>query len=117
MLLGLVRPDAGEVLLLGRRSSDPRSRSAVGYLPELFRYQPWLTAAEVLDLHVRLARVPVSLEERRESLGLVGFARRGRERGGGVSHGLHPRLGPGGGLGRRPRPGGAGRPARAPGPP
>ena len=44
MLLGLVRPDAGEVLLLGRRSSDPRSRSAVGYLPELFRYQPWLTA-------------------------------------------------------------------------
>ena len=33
MLLGLVRPDAGEVLLLGRRSSDPRSRSAVGYLP------------------------------------------------------------------------------------
>src|SRR3712207_8409961 len=51
MLLGLVRPDAGEVLLLGRRSTDPRSRSAVGYLPELFRYQPWLTAAEVLDLH------------------------------------------------------------------
>src|SRR3954452_4985851 len=52
MLLGLVRPDAGEVMLLGRPSSDPRSRSAVVYLPELFRYQPWLTAAEVLALHV-----------------------------------------------------------------
>ncbi|MEV6495354.1 ATP-binding cassette domain-containing protein, partial [Actinoplanes sp. NPDC051633] len=44
MLLGLVRPDAGEVLLLGRPATDPRSRVRVGYLPELFRYQPWLTA-------------------------------------------------------------------------
>ena len=57
MLLGLVRPDAGEVLLLGRPASDPRSRAKVGYLPELFRYQPWLTATEVLALHVRLAGV------------------------------------------------------------
>src|SRR5688500_11861133 len=50
MLLGLVRPDAGEVLLLGRRATDHRSRSAVGYLPELFRYQPSLSAAEAVDL-------------------------------------------------------------------
>ena len=55
MLLGLVRPDAGEVLLLGRPATDPNARGRVGYLPELFRYQPWLTAAEVLALHVRLA--------------------------------------------------------------
>jgi ABC-2 type transport system ATP-binding protein len=45
------------VLLLGRPASDPRSRALVGYLPELFRYQPWLTAAEVPRLHVRLAGV------------------------------------------------------------
>ena len=37
MLLGLVRPDAGEVLLLGHPAPDPRSRARVGYLPELFR--------------------------------------------------------------------------------
>src|SRR5918996_4504072 len=54
MLLGLVRPDAGDVLLLGRPARDPKARSRVGYLPELFRYQPWLTAAEVLALHGRL---------------------------------------------------------------
>src|SRR4051812_21028925 len=93
MLLGLVRPDAGEVLLLGRRSSDPRSRSAVGYLPELFRYQPWLTAAEVLDLHVTLARAPVPAAERRECLELVGLAERAGDRVGGFSKGMQQRLG------------------------
>ncbi len=93
MLLGLVRPDAGEVMLLGRRSSDPRSRSAVGYLPELFRYQPWLTAAEVLDLHVRLARVDVGAAERRECLALVGLAGRTDDRVGGFSKGMQQRLG------------------------
>src|SRR3712207_513272 len=93
MLLGLVRPDAGEVLLLGRRSSDPRSRSAVGYLPELFRYQPWLTASEVLDLHVRLARVPVPVAERQECLALVGLAERAGDRVGGFSKGMQQRLG------------------------
>jgi ABC-2 type transport system ATP-binding protein len=93
MLLGLVRPDAGEVLLLGRPSSDPRSRSAVGYLPELFRYQPWLTAAEVLDLHVQLARVPVSPSERRECLALVGLGDRTGDRVGGFSKGMQQRLG------------------------
>jgi ABC-2 type transport system ATP-binding protein len=93
MLLGLVRPDAGEVLLLGRRSSDPRSRSSVGYLPELFRYQPWLTAAEVLDLHVKLARVDVGAQERRECLALVGLGARAGDRVGGFSKGMQQRLG------------------------
>ncbi|TQN43978.1 ABC-2 type transport system ATP-binding protein [Blastococcus colisei] len=93
MLLGLVRPDAGEVLLLGRRASDPRSRSAVGYLPELFRYQPWLTPTEVLDLHVRLARSDVPPAERRECLALVGLAGRAGDRLGGFSKGMQQRLG------------------------
>lgn len=93
MLLGLVRPDAGEVLLLGRRSSDPRSRSAVGYLPELFRYQPWLTPTEVLDLHVRLAKADVTAAERRDCLALVGLEGRTHDRVGGFSKGMQQRLG------------------------
>jgi ABC-2 type transport system ATP-binding protein len=35
MLLGLVRPDAGEVLLLGRPGREPLARARVGFQPEL----------------------------------------------------------------------------------
>jgi ABC-2 type transport system ATP-binding protein len=93
MLLGLVRPDAGEVLLLGRPATDPVARVHVGYLPELFRYQPWLTAAEVLTLHVRLSGVNVTAQDKREALALVGLADRAGDRVGGFSKGMQQRLG------------------------
>jgi ABC-2 type transport system ATP-binding protein len=93
MLLGLVRPDAGEVMLLGRPVGDVSARRAVGYLPELFRYQPWLSAAEVLRLHVRLAGVPVSDDDRRACLELVGLGTRTGDRVGGFSKGMQQRLG------------------------
>jgi ABC-2 type transport system ATP-binding protein len=93
MLLGLVRPDAGEIMLLGRPATDPAARAAVGYLPELFRYQPWLSAAEILRLHVRLAGVAVPRTEQRDCLDLVGLAPRARDRVGGFSKGMQQRLG------------------------
>ena len=102
ILLGLVRPDAGEVLMLGRPARDPSSRERVGYLPELFRYQPWLTAAEVLLLHVRLAGVEVPQEDRREALALVGLGDRADDRVGGFSKGMQQRLGLAVALGARP---------------
>jgi ABC-2 type transport system ATP-binding protein len=93
ILLGLVRPDAGELLLLGRPARDPLARARVGYLPELFRYQPWLTAAEVVALHVRLSGLRVAPEEQRECLALVGLAGRAEDRVGGFSKGMQQRLG------------------------
>ena len=93
MLLGLVHPDAGEVMLLGRPAADPAARARVGYLPELFRYQPWLSAAEVLVLHVRLAGIGVSAQEQRHCLSLVGLAERAGDRVGGFSKGMQQRLG------------------------
>ena len=93
MLLGLVRPDAGEATLLGVSTEDPAARARVGYLPELFRYQPWLRAAEVLQLHVRLSGVEVSDADQRDCLALVGLAERARDRVGGFSKGMQQRLG------------------------
>ena len=93
MLLGLVRPDEGEVMLLGQPASDPASRTRVGYLPELFRYQPWLTPVEVLALHVRLSGIDVTAQEQRSALALVGLAERADDRLGGFSKGMQQRLG------------------------
>ena len=93
MLLGLARPDAGEAMLLGRPAADPTARTRVGYLPELFRYQPWLSAAEVVALHVRLSGVGVPERNQRECLSLVGLAERAGDRVGGFSKGMQQRLG------------------------
>ncbi len=65
----------------------------MGYLPELFRYQPWLTAAEVVDLHVRLSGADVSAADRRAVLTQVGLGARTGDRAGTFSKGMQQRLG------------------------
>src|SRR3954471_20729083 len=44
LFLGLARPTGGTGRLLGRPLGDLEARRRIGYLPELFRYQPWLPA-------------------------------------------------------------------------
>jgi ABC-2 type transport system ATP-binding protein len=58
LLLGLVRPSGGDALVLGAPLGDRETRRQIGYLPELFRFQALLSAAEVLGLHCRLLRLP-----------------------------------------------------------
>ncbi len=54
MLLGLVAPTSGGASLLGAPLGDRLTLAQIGFLPEHFRFQDWLTAAEFLELHGRL---------------------------------------------------------------
>jgi ABC-2 type transport system ATP-binding protein len=78
MLLGLIAPTSGEADLLGAPIGDRRTLSKVGFLPEHFRFQDWLTAAEFLDLHGRLygmesADLRRRIDELLERVGLSDF--------------------------------------------
>jgi ABC-2 type transport system ATP-binding protein len=104
LLLGLARPTSGRGTVLGRPLGDRRARRRIGYLPELFRYQPWLRAREVLALHCELAQLARNRwpEEIDESLGLVGLADRADDPVGAFSKGMQQRLGLGLALLGRP---------------
>ncbi|HUZ88238.1 MAG TPA: ABC transporter ATP-binding protein [Candidatus Acidoferrales bacterium] len=95
LLLGLVRETSGEAWILGKAPSDPGSRRHVGYLPELFRYQAWLSAAEVLRVHCELAGLdrPTWVEEIRAVLAIVDLGARANDRVGTFSKGMQQRLG------------------------
>jgi ABC-2 type transport system ATP-binding protein len=95
LLLGLARPSGGDGRVLERPLGDREVRRRIGYLPELFRYQAWLTAREVLELHATLAglRRPRRDAEIRRVLDLAGIASRARDRTGGFSKGMQQRLG------------------------
>jgi ABC-2 type transport system ATP-binding protein len=58
MLLALVSPSAGEARVLGRPLGDVRARAKVGFLPEHFRFQDWLSAREFLQFHGQMYGVP-----------------------------------------------------------
>ena len=78
MLLGLVAPTSGTGALLGAPLGDRAALARIGFLPEHFRFQEWLTANEFLELHGELLGMDSrSLYLRRDELlervGLIEF--------------------------------------------
>ncbi|MGI6496864.1 MAG: ABC transporter ATP-binding protein [Kiritimatiellia bacterium] len=55
MLLGLLRPTAGLLRVLGAPPGDARARARLGYLPESTLLHPFLTPRETLDYYGALA--------------------------------------------------------------
>ncbi|HEV3309573.1 MAG TPA: ABC transporter ATP-binding protein [Chloroflexota bacterium] len=100
LLVGLSAPTGGEAWVLDAPVGNLDVRKRIGYLPELFRYQDWLTGREVLELHCRLARLPKG--ERRDhvdhALELSGLRDRRNDRVGTYSKGMQQRLGLGAAL-------------------
>lgn len=95
MLVGLIRPSGGHASLFGEQAGTLAAKRLIGYLPELYRYQEWLSGEEVVRLHAKLCgigraeadrRIPKLLEE-------VGIGLRGRDRVKNYSKGMQQRLG------------------------
>jgi ABC-2 type transport system ATP-binding protein len=94
-LMGFLFADTGDVTVCGHPAGTPASRQAVGYLPEVALYYPFMRARELLTLYGRLggldrsrlrARIPVVLEE-------VGLAGREHDLLRTFSKGMQQRLG------------------------
>jgi len=81
--------------VLGRPLGDVAARRAIGYLPELFRYQPWMSGRELLAFHGRLAGLPRAGQASAitDALEIVGLRDRAQDRVGGYSKGMQQRLG------------------------
>ena len=95
LLVGLSAPTAGDGRVLGRPLGDVTARRAVGYLPELFRYQAWMSGRELLAFHCRLAGLPRAGHGAaiHDVLEIVGVSDRAQDRVGGYSKGMQQRLG------------------------
>ncbi len=81
MLLGLVEPTSGSAVLFGSPIGDREILRNVGFLPEHFRFQEWLTAAEFLNLHGQLYGMETNdlrkrVDELLERVGLSDFRAR-----------------------------------------
>ncbi len=95
MLLGLVHPTSGHAEVLGSAPDHAAMRRRIGFLPEDFRFYDWLTGAELLDLHGRLAGVSRTTLRRRipEVMSLVGLEGQEHRRIRGYSKGMLQRIG------------------------
>jgi len=95
LLLGLARPTGGSGKVLDAPLGALATRRKIGYLPELFRYQPWLKAREVLRLHTELMAMPRARRDAAvgEALTLVGLDDRADDLVGRFSKGMQQRLG------------------------
>ncbi|TEB11482.1 ABC transporter ATP-binding protein [Pelotomaculum propionicicum] len=95
MLVGLLFPTSGTARILGKPLGDLEIRRKVGFLPENFRYQDWLTGEELLTFHASLYKMSRAEKARRvpEVLEQVGLADKGRQKVGSYSKGMQQRVG------------------------
>ncbi len=91
MILGLTRPSAGRIEVLGGAAGAAAARRATGYLPESVAFNPALTGGETLRFYARLKRrAKGEVEALLERVGLADAAGR---RVATYSKGMRQRLG------------------------
>jgi ABC-2 type transport system ATP-binding protein len=93
MLTGLVHPTSGSGMVLGYPLGDIRTRSRMGYLPELFRYQQWMSGEDLLNFHTGLYRLKNSRDRNQKVLNRVGLSGQEKFKVGSYSKGMQQRIG------------------------
>lgn len=93
MLTGLVFPSAGKGQVLGRPLGDVKAREKMGYLPELFRFQEWMTGEDLLDFHSSLYHLKQDPTRNRRVMEKVGLLGQEKFKVGTYSKGMQQRLG------------------------
>jgi ABC-2 type transport system ATP-binding protein len=93
MLTGLVFPTSGKGQVLGRPLGDVSARLRLGYLPELFRFQEWMTGEDLLNFHTGLYRLKRDPERSKSVLRRVGLSGQEKYKVGSYSKGMQQRIG------------------------
>jgi len=65
MLVGLIHASSGKANILGQPLGDLEARKRLGFLPENFKYQDFLTGRELLDFHGSLCKMPSDQRRKR----------------------------------------------------
>lgn len=93
MLTGLVHPTGGEGKVFGLPLGNALARSRLGYLPELFRFQDWMSGTDLLNFHSELFKLKKDPERNRQVLSRVGLLGQENGRVGTYSKGMQQRIG------------------------
>ncbi len=95
MLVGLLTPTSGSAKILGFPLGSIEARKKIGFLPENFRYQSWLSGEELLFLHASLAKMTSAQKRERipAVLKLVGLWGKEYQKVGSYSKGMQQRIG------------------------
>lgn len=94
-LNGLLFPTSGTAIILGKPLGDIKTRKRIGYLPENFKYQDWMTGFDLLKFHASLFKLDLKASKIRieEVLELVGLKGNEKYKIGTYSKGMQQRLG------------------------
>ncbi|MDD7796317.1 ABC transporter ATP-binding protein [Clostridium sp. 'White wine YQ'] len=95
MLVGLLFPTSGKAFVLGKPLGDIDVRKKIGYLPENFKYQEWMTGKDLLSFHASLYKLDKKSAKLKmeEVLDLVKLKGHEKYRVGTYSKGMQQRIG------------------------
>lgn len=95
MLVGLLFPTSGSAYVLGKPVGDVDVRKKIGYLPENFKYQDWMTGEDLLSFHASLYKLDKkkAASKMDEVLDIVKLKGHERFRIGTYSKGMQQRIG------------------------